>query len=76
MLPIPASFSFVLSRDREQLKGLSKSRSEPCFGSKREGKEKYSKLPFQVVLPLPPKGVDMRGETARDQVHEKTGLFS
>lgn len=58
----------------EQLKGLSKSRSEPCFGSKRDRKETYPKPPFQVAFPLPSQGIDMRRETARDQVREKAGL--
>ena len=51
---------------------MSKSRSEPCLGTKkreRKNQEEDSTNldPFRTLFPLPAKGIDMRKETARDQ---------
>ena len=53
-------------------KGMSKSRSEPCLGTKKRERKNQEEdstnlEPFRTLFPLPAKGIDMRKETARDQ---------
>lgn len=53
-------------------KGLSKSRSEPCLGTKKrerkaQDEDSTSLNPFRTLFPPPAKGTDMRKETARHE---------